>query len=102
MAGENILTNINKVHKTKFHTRIPVLPVYPRDPYFIHDCGLERYAHIQFVLPGSQAATLPPQLISNVSKTDASHKGTSDTPKKYFEFRKTTEIDSKRVHCSRT
>ena len=96
MAAENILTNIKTVHKTKFHTRIPVLPVYSRDPFFIHDCGFERSAHIQFVLPGSQAATLPPQLISNVSRTDASHKDTSDTPtKKYSQFGKTTEIDSK-------
>ena len=50
------------VKRTNFHTSIPLWHRYNRDPYFTQDYGF--HGSSQFALPGSQAATLPPQMVT--------------------------------------
>ena len=58
------------VKRTNFHSSIPLWHRYNRDPYFTQNYGL--YGSSQFALPGSQAATLPPQMVT-INQTTTSH-----------------------------
>ena len=58
------------VKRTNFHSSIPLWHRYNRDPYFILDDGF--HGSSQFALPGSQAATLPPQMVTG-NQTTTSH-----------------------------